>query len=551
VGLGTAWGDYFENSQDPTYVLGDGQTQELDNASNGNHASYGPLDLGDGVESVMLRMSVPSGSSEVEVRLGSVTGTLLGRCTVPNTGGTGQYRTIGCAVDPSLAKGRDKTLVFRFNGSNAGARFNWFGFWARGTMQAIDTMHKAQSSSFINSPSPNTLQAGTDVRTRALLPPANLPLSRDYGSWSPSQPGDCPKWLHDTYWVAGDDGKVYATWHPAVDFDPDTGQYCTFGHEHGSDPRGSKVFAVAGMPPFGYVNELHEPANTALQRREDHFGHKVLVANDFVFYDAKNPSQTKVCNLLVKIHVGTHSPDALTNTAHEIHKVGQCAGLEPFSTKYFSLFGAPGGFKEAEAEGCNRSVDPGVPASPSNQPVDGVHRAIPTRDCFLRGTREEQLRTVGNRTIEFWLTNFFGGNFYYTIANPSRLFDAAGTNKIARMVDLCYEAGHPLASTLRCQETVAASPNRVPWNDPRSSFRGTQHTNSHFSGFEFGNSATNVVYTNAWGQRARATPDPATGVTVKQRVPKVGFHYKVDGQESRVPNVDHSSGGRNGVRPPN
>jgi hypothetical protein len=226
-------------------------------------------------------------------------------------------------------------------------------------------------------------------------------------------------------------------------------------------------------------------------------------------------------------------------------------GLEPFSTKYFSLFGAPGGFKEAEAEGCNRSVDPGIPASPSNQPVDGQHRAIPTRDCFLRGTREEQLRAVGNRTIEFWLTNFFGGNFYYTIANPSRLFDAAGADKIARMVDLCYEAGHPLASTLRCQETVAASPSRVPWNDPRSSFRGTQHTNSHFSGFGFGNSATTVVYTNAWGQRARATPDPATGVTVKQRVPKVGFHYKVDGQASRVPNVDHSSGGRNGVRPPN
>jgi hypothetical protein len=273
-----------------------------------------------------------------------------------------------------------------------------------------------------------------------MLPSASLALSRDYGTWSPTQPGDCPKWLHDTYLVAGDDGKVYS---------------------------------VSGMPPFGYVNELHEPGNSQLQRREDHFGHKVLVANDMVFYDAKDSSKTKVCSLLVKIHVGTHSPDALTNTAHEIHKTGQCEGLESFSTKYFSLFGAPGGFKEAEAEGCGNSVDPGMAPSLSNQPVDGVHRAIPTSDCFLRGSSEDRLRLVESRSIEFWLTNFFGGNFYYTIANPSRLYDPASANKVSRQVNFCYVPAHPLASTLRCQETVAASPSRVGWSDPRSSFRGT------------------------------------------------------------------------------
>lgn len=546
------WGDYWERSEDPTYVEVVEQSQELGNAANGGYAAYNGLDLGSGTESMMLRVSVPTGSTTVEIRMDSVTGPLAGPvCTINSTGGVGQYRTVGCAVDPAIAQGRNRTVVFRFTGSNPDVRFNWFGFWARDTVQQIDTLHKVQSTAFLNKPSPNTPQAGTAVRTKTLLPPADATAARNFGLWTPTQIGDCPKWLHDTYWVRGDDGKVYPTWHPAVDFDPDTGKYCTFGHEHGSDPRGSNIFSAVGLPPFGYVNENHEPGTPSLQRVEDHFGHKVLVANDFSFYNANNPSETRKCDLLVTIHVGTHSPDAFTNTAHEIHRAGKCEGLEPFVTRYFTLFGAPGAFKEAEADGCGNSVDPGVAPNPPNQPTGGVHRAIPARDCFLRGASADQVRLVQDRSTEFWLTDFRGGNFYYTIANPSRYYDPAQTSKAARLVDLCYDSTHPLASTLRCQETVAASPRRVAWNDPRSSFRGTVHTNSHFSGFELADSATNVVYTNAWGQNPSAAPDPSRGITLKQRVPLRGFHYKVDGQLSRVPNVDHSAGGRNGVRPPN
>ena len=91
----------------------------------------------------------------------------------------------------------------------------------------------------------------------------------------------------------------------------------------------------------------------------------------------------------------------------------------------------------------------------------------------------------------------------------------------------------------------------MAWNDPRSSYRGTSHTNTHFSKLSFADSATAIVYTNAWGQGARSTPDASLGITLKQTVPTVGFHYSVDGQASRIPNVDHSAGGRNGVRSPN
>lgn len=550
MGLTTVWGAYDERSEDPTFVNYEAQTQELGNAANGGFATYSGLDLGSGVDTVMLRVSLPTGTAPVEIRLGSDTGTLLGTCIVTTTGSTGFYRTVGCPVNASLARGRNQSLTFRFTGTNAGMRFNWFGFWARDTVQQIDSLMKVQVETATNRPSPTTPLAGTPVRTAAQLPAPRDILSRSYGAWAPSQIGDCPKWLHDTHWVRGDDGKVYPTWHPPVDMNPETGTYCTYGHEHGSDPRGSEMFALAGMPAFGFVNENHEPDNLSLRRNEDHFGHKVLVANNWTMYDMDG-SGNRSCDLLLKLHVGTHSPDAFTNTAHELHAAGRCEGLEPFNVKQFALFGQAGGFKEAEAEGCNLGVNSGLTPVPANQPLGGVHRAIPTRDCFLRGSVADQQRLIDARSTEFWLTGLFGGNLYYTIGNPSRLYDVAAANKASRMVDLCYEAGHPLAITLRCQETVAASSARVPWNDPRSSYRGTVHTNSHFSKLIFANAASTTVYTDAWGRNASATPNPANGQVIRQLVPRQGFRYAVDGQASVIPNVDYSAGGRNGVRPPN
>eukprot|EP00029_Vermamoeba_vermiformis_P013640 TRINITY_DN8561_c0_g1_i1.p1 TRINITY_DN8561_c0_g1~~TRINITY_DN8561_c0_g1_i1.p1 ORF type:complete len:104 (-),score=22.19 TRINITY_DN8561_c0_g1_i1:387-698(-) len=88
--------------------------------------------------------------------------------------------------------------------------------------------------------------------------------------------------MHDTYWTRGDDGKIYSTWHPPLDFNPETGTYCTYGHDHGDDPRGSEVFSLSGWPAFGYVNELHSIVEGSGARHEDHFGHKssLLMAGD-------------------------------------------------------------------------------------------------------------------------------------------------------------------------------------------------------------------------------------------------------------------------------
>jgi hypothetical protein len=98
-------------------------------------------------------------------------------------------------------------------------------------------------------------------------PPVATGPSVAFGIWAPGPNETCTKAQHDAYSVVGNDGKVYPTWHPPVD---PTG--CTFGHEHGRDPRGSDLYRSVGDVPFGLANEALEVWDPANPRREDHVG---------------------------------------------------------------------------------------------------------------------------------------------------------------------------------------------------------------------------------------------------------------------------------------
>ena len=91
--------------------------------------------------------------------------------------------------------------------------------------------------------------------------------SRAYGIWTPGPNDTCTKEQHDAYSVVGPDGKLYPTWHPPTD--PEFG--CTFGHEHGADPRTSG--ADGGLPAFGYAGKL-------AGFNEPHEGFKVFIMNN-------------------------------------------------------------------------------------------------------------------------------------------------------------------------------------------------------------------------------------------------------------------------------
>ena len=107
------------------------------------------------------------------------------------------------------------------------------------------------------------------------LPGANPPL--------------CSQALHDSIVVRGPDGNVYPTWHPPID--PATG--CSFGHEHGADPRGS--LANGSMPPFGYVTAV------AGQPTEPHEGFKVFIVHAGTRYEQK----VAPADMRLVFHMGT------------------------------------------------------------------------------------------------------------------------------------------------------------------------------------------------------------------------------------------------------
>ena len=69
------------------------------------------------------------------------------------------------------------------------------------------------------------------------------------GQEAPKPNSACPAWVHDQYMTTGPDGKQYRTWHPQID----PVYWCTFGHEHGSDP---SLAGTAYKVAFGYTATL-------------------------------------------------------------------------------------------------------------------------------------------------------------------------------------------------------------------------------------------------------------------------------------------------------
>lgn len=77
------------------------------------------------------------------------------------------------------------------------------------------------------------------------------------GKEVPKPNSTCPTWVHDQYTTTGPDGKQYATWHPQID----PVYWCSFGHEHGSDP---SLAGTAYKVAFGYtamLGGMTEPHN--------------------------------------------------------------------------------------------------------------------------------------------------------------------------------------------------------------------------------------------------------------------------------------------------
>ncbi len=177
------------------------------------------------------------------------------------------------------------------------------------TIYALFTSNTGQTQIFqasINFVTSSPVPSPTLVPTPApTAPPATGSTSLEYGTWVPTAYDTCTKAIHDSYFVIGDDGKKYSTWHPAID--PVTG--CSFGHEHGADPRTSK--ANSTMPAFGYAAEQAGMA-------EAHAGFKVMVLSAGETVESNVANKISTLDARVVIHQGTSGVKRYVTQMHSM-----------------------------------------------------------------------------------------------------------------------------------------------------------------------------------------------------------------------------------------
>ena len=357
--------------------------------------------------------------------------------------------------------------------------------------------------------------------------PATNGNARAYGLWVPGPRDNCSQAIHDQYAVTGPDGKRYPTWHPPTD--PVTN--CSFGHDHGRDPAGSDLYRQVGPIPFGYANEqleLYDPANP---RNEDHFGHKVEWENDVRLNfgsDAADRMFDIRCDVLTKLHQGTHSRDAFTNNLHELVYHISCSDGTEMHVTLMSAIGDPGQFTRT----CDGATIVVGPPTPANSPQGGGQRRIPDRFCV-----DQQILVAPGASSNFFVLNeswetsnlirradghvLAHFNPYYQVRLPSRYHDPNATNVTARPIDLCYEvtADGRLAQGSACTNSTAGGTILgLTYDDPQSVFDGSRRV-VDINDNDIDNAAGPTVwFTDPFGRQG--SPAPFTG-SIRQWIAKM------------------------------
>lgn len=353
-----------------------------------------------------------------------------------------------------------------------------------------------------------------------------------FDRWAPGPEDTCSADIHNQYSVVGADGYVYPTWHPPID--PATG--CSFGHEHGRDPHGSDMYDAIGPIPFGVANQALDVFQPGGMRHEDHVGHKIEWENDVrMDFDGGAAAALEVrCDVLYKMHQGSHSKDAFTNNLHEVVLHARCSDGTEVHITMLAAIGEPGEFVVS----CDRErhIQVGT-ASPPTSPAGGGKRAIPDRSCIER----HMLVAPGDRSNynaalrESWETSnslrrsngrlIAHFNPYFQVLDPSRYFDPTMPNNVGRPIDACYEVtpdgrkaegGHCEAST------GEGALDGVTFDDTRSTFRGAQRFVDVNNIRVMNANGPEVWYTDPFGRNGQTEPFPGSVRQLISRVDNTG-----------------------------
>jgi hypothetical protein len=380
--------------------------------------------------------------------------------------------------------------------------------------------------------------------------PSDAPRSVAMNAWTPGPNDSCTQADHDRFATLGPDGKVYPTWHPALD--PQTG--CSFGHDHGRDPSGSDLYGKVGALPFGYANEQQVIYDASTIRHEDHVGHKVEWAND-IDLEAGGGQFRLRCDVLTKLHQGTHSKDAFTNNLHELNYNIQCGDGSEARITVLTAIGTPGEFRES----CTGNMIQAGTATPATSPNGGGVRIIPTRNCV------EQIKVAeGNSSNYFelnenWEVNVFvekqgGGrvfsaNPYYQVRNASRFYDPAVHPVVGRQITACDEinTGNLKLRGDYCEDaTQGGVVSGIPFDSPTSTFDGARRVVDVNNNNWNNEDGPDVWYTNPFGKAG--SPDPFPG-SIRQFVSRRSNDVGLDANGPVI--GQNSDFGGNGVHAPN
>jgi len=366
------------------------------------------------------------------------------------------------------------------------------------TPEAPTTAPNRPSAPPAPTPVQPTQPAGDGLPPR--LPPAAGSVAFTSRNWQPGAADTCPREVHERFSVIGPDGKRYPGWHPPSAVDPATKRPCTFGHEHGRDPRGSDLrswvtshFALPGREtyagiPFGQATEALDewaaanPGTAA--RQEDHVGYKVDYENDVPLRGTGGQNLGVTCDYLVRVHQGSHSPDALNNNVHELLYASRCSDGTELISNTVSRFGDPGEY----SRGCDPDVK--VPSTDNGFPDGEGDRLIPDRTCM-----ETNFLVPAGRTTSVWasyekwssqnqLRSSDGGaeplasfSTAFGVFNPSRYGDPSAPLTTRRTHELCWEveANGDKANGVECDEATEDGAISAPYSydDARSPFNGT------------------------------------------------------------------------------
>ena len=159
--------------------------RNVSNISNGDYIKVKSVDFGTGASSFQARVASATSGGNIQVRLGGTSGTLVGTCAVPGTGGWQTWTTVSCNVSGATGV---KDVYFVFTGGSGNLfNFNWWKFVGQGgTTYALDVTKSGTGSGTVAGGAINcgaTCSANVASGTAVTLT-ATPAAGSTFGGWS-------------------------------------------------------------------------------------------------------------------------------------------------------------------------------------------------------------------------------------------------------------------------------------------------------------------------------------------------------------------------------